>query len=141
MSAAHIDSAVPAGRRRLIVARSCADGTHPHASPPPFTLDSHPGYFGKVGMRHFHATKNDGFVSTVNVDQLWHLLGDATLKAAKEQAKSGKAAVIDCSAHGFSKVLGKGVLPAVPIVVKARFVSSIAERKIKAAGGAVILVA
>ena len=48
---------------------------------------------------------------------------------------------IDVAKHGFFKVLGKGLLPKVPIVVKARSVSAIAEKKIKAAGGAVILTA
>ena len=86
-------------------------------------------------MRHFHKQKNPSFVPTVNVCQLWNLLGAEAL--AKKAA--GKAAVIDVSEHGFFKVLGKGELPAFPIVVRARFVSSIAERKIKAAGGAVVL--
>ena len=90
-------------------------------------------------MRHFHKTKNAGFVPTVNVCQLWHLLGEDALKQAAAQKAAGKAAVIDVAEHGFFKVLGKGELPAFPIVVRARFVSSIAERKIKAAGGAVIL--
>ena len=67
-------------------------------------------------------------------------LGDSVAVAeAAAQKAAGKAAVIDESDHGFFKVLGKGELPAFPIVVRARFVSSIAERKIKAAGGAVIL--
>ena len=96
-------------------------------------------YFGKVGMRHFHKQKNPSFVPTVNVCQLWHLLGEEALAQAAAQKAAGKAAVIDVSEHGFFKVLGKGELPAFPIVVRARFVSSIAERKIKAAGGAVVL--
>ncbi len=90
-------------------------------------------------MRHFHQKKNTAFVSSVNVDHLWHLIGEKALALAK----TGKEApVIDVSAFGFSKVLGKGALPAgAPIVVKARCVSAIAEKKIKAAGGAVILTA
>ena len=39
------------------------------------------------------------------------------------------------------KVLGKGVLPKQPVIVKARFFSRVAEEKIKAAGGACILTA
>ena len=38
-------------------------------------------------------------------------------------------------AAGYGKVLGKGRLPNVPVIVKARFVSALAEKKIKAAGG------
>ena len=90
-------------------------------------------------MRHFHKQKNPSFVPTVNVCQLWHLLGEEALAKAATEKAAGKAAVIDVSEHGFFKVLGKGELPAFPIVVRARFVSSIAERKIKAAGGAVVL--
>jgi hypothetical protein len=39
------------------------------------------------------------------------------------------------------QVLGKGQLPPQPIVVKAKFISKLAENKIKAVGGAVQLVA
>lgn len=42
---------------------------------------------------------------------------------------------------GVYKVLGKGSLPEVPMVVKAKFFSALAEKKIKAAGGACVLVA
>jgi large subunit ribosomal protein L27Ae len=38
-------------------------------------------------------------------------------------------------------VLGKGQLPAQPIVVKAKYISKLAETKIKAVGGAALLVA
>jgi large subunit ribosomal protein L27Ae len=49
--------------------------------------------------------------------------------------------VLDLLSFGYSKVLGKGRLPKAPLVVRARFVSSEAERKIKEAGGVVQLVA
>ena len=39
------------------------------------------------------------------------------------------------------QVLGKGQLPQQPIVVKAKFISKLAEKKIKEVGGAVELVA
>lgn len=48
--------------------------------------------------------------------------------------------MIDCLALGYTKVLGKGRLPSAPIIVKARFVSALAEKKIKEAGGVVELV-
>jgi len=63
----------------------------------------------------------------------------------REKYLSGKskdsAPVLDLLSLGYAKVLGKGRLPEVPIVVKARYVSAEAERKIKEAGGLVQLVA
>ena len=44
-------------------------------------------------------------------------------------------------AQGIFKVLGKGVLPKQPVIVKAKFFSKLAEQKIKAVGGACVLVA
>ena len=43
--------------------------------------------------------------------------------------------------QGYSKVLGKGSLPKQPLIVKAKFFSRSAEKKIKNAGGACILTA
>jgi large subunit ribosomal protein L27Ae len=43
--------------------------------------------------------------------------------------------------YGIHKVLGKGQLPAQPVVVKAKFFSKLAEKKIKEAGGACVLTA
>ncbi|CAI0560223.1 unnamed protein product [Linum tenue] len=74
----------------------------------------HPGGRGNagVGMRYFHKLKNRFYCPIVNIDKLW------------------------------SMVLGKGVLPEnQPIVVKAKLVSKNAEKKIKEAGGAVLLTA
>lgn len=48
--------------------------------------------------------------------------------------------MIDLLALGYSKVLGKGRLPKTPVIVKARYVSALAEKKIKEAGGVVELV-
>ena len=55
--------------------------------------------------------------------------------------KTAKAPVIDISRAGFFKVLGRGNLPKQPVIVKARFFSKIAEKKIKEVGGACILTA
>ena len=80
------------------------------------------------------------------------------MAAAKD---TSKATVINVSEFGYFKVrcrrgrprqhlplltpptqvLGKGQLPAQPVVVKAKFISKLAEKKIKEAGGAVELVA
>ena len=49
--------------------------------------------------------------------------------------------MIDLLPLGYSKVLGKGRIPEIPIVVKSRWVSRLAEKKITEAGGVVQLVA
>lgn len=100
----------------------------------------HPGYFGKVGMRHFNLRKNGYFCPTVNLDKLWSLAGGDAARA-EAAADAANAAVIDVTQHGIFKVLGKGQLPNIPVIVKAKFVSKTAEAKIKAVGGAVQLVA
>jgi ribosomal protein L15 len=75
--------------------------------------------------------------------QLWSLVPaekrDAYLSSSGK--KSDTAPVLDLLPLGYSKVLGKGRIPKVPIVVRARHVSQEAERKIKEAGGIVELVA
>ena len=116
--------------------RGNAGGQHHHR----IMFDKyHPGYFGKVGMRHFHKQKNHYHCPIINLDKLWTLLGEeARVKAAKA---SGQAAVIDCSKFGIFKVLGKGDLPNQPVVVRAKFISKLAEKKIKEVGGAVQLIA
>ena len=99
----------------------------------------HPGYFGKVGMRHFHTLKNRTYTKAVNVEKLWSLLGSEVYEAAKKGGD--KAPVLDVTKAGFFKVLGKGKLPTVPLVVKAKYFSKDAEKKIIAAGGATLLTA
>ncbi|CAN0929369.1 60S ribosomal protein L27a-2 [Linum grandiflorum] len=118
--------------------RGNAGGMHHHR----ILFDKyHPGYFGKVGMRYFHKLKNRFFCPIVNIDKLWSMVPQEVKdKAAKEGG--GVAPMIDVTQFGYFKVLGKGVLPDnQPIVVKAKLVSKTAERKIKAAGGAVVLTA
>jgi len=115
-----------------------AGGQHHHRT----NLDKyHPGYFGKVGMRYFHLQRNHYWRPIVNIDKLWSLVP----AEAREEYISGKktdtAPVIDLLSHGYSKLLGAGRLPKIPIVVRARFVSSEAERKIKEAGGVIELIA
>ena len=43
--------------------------------------------------------------------------------------------------QGYFKVLGKGVLPKQPVIVKAKYFSKLAEEKIKAVGGACVVTA
>lgn len=90
-------------------------------------------------MRHFHLTRNSSFRPVVNLDKLWTLVPAEQRKGLT--ASSTEVPVIDTLAAGYGKVLGKGRLPALPFIVKARWVSSLAEKKIKEAGGVVKLVA
>lgn len=102
-------------------------------------LLSHPGYFGKVGMRHFHLTRQKYFCPTVNIDKLPSLI-TAQHRAGKGRA-ADKVPVIDCVASGYYKVLGKGSGLSQAFIVKAKFFTRRAEEKIKAAGGACVTVA
>ncbi|KAK1376590.1 60S ribosomal protein like [Heracleum sosnowskyi] len=116
--------------------RGNAGGMHHHR----ILFDKyHPGYFGKVGMRYFHKLRNKFYCPIVNIDKLWSMVP----QEVKDKAVSSQnAPVLDVTQHGYFKVLGKGSLNgAMPIVVKAKLVSKNAEKKIKEAGGAVILTA
>lgn len=136
-----------------------AGGQHHHRT----NLDKyHPGYFGKVGMRYFHLQRNHFWKPVVNLDKLWSLVPAESRDKYLTKQAGDVAPVIDLLALGYSKVLGKGRcvnpeisffcgkletnlcetrLPSVPVIVKARYVSKLAEKKIKEAGGAVELVA
>merc|ERR1712126_229937 len=113
--------------------RGNAGGMHHHR----INFDKyHPGYFGKVGMRNFHARPNQRFCPVLNVDKLWSLVTEQT-RLHYENRK--KAPVIDVVRAGNFKVLGKGVLPKQPVIVKAKFFSKKAEKKIKEVGGCCVL--
>merc|ERR1712042_266687 len=117
--------------------RGKAGGQHHHRT----LMDKyHPGYFGKVGMRYFHKTQNKFHCPAVNLDALWSLVSEQTRKNYADK-KDGPVPVIDAVQAGFYKVLGKGVLPKQPVIVKARFFSRRAEDKIKAVGGTCVLTA
>nr|POE95900.1 dead-box atp-dependent rna helicase 30 [Quercus suber] len=115
--------------------RGNAGGMHHHR----ILFDKyHPGFFGKVGMRYFHRLRNKFHCPIVNLDKLWSLVP----QEARDKASKDSAPLIDVTQFGYFKVLGKGVLPEnQPVVVKAKLVSKIAEKKIKEAGGAVVLTA
>merc|ERR1711993_60214 len=117
--------------------RGNAGGLHHHR----ILFDKyHPDYFGKVGMRYFHKTNNKFHCPTVNLDKLWSLVSEQTQKNYADK-KDGNAPIIDVIQAGYYKVLGKGILPKQPVIVKAKFFSRRAEEKIKAVGGACVLVA
>jgi len=90
-------------------------------------------------MRYFHKTQNKFFCPVINIEKLWTLVSEET--RLKYASATDKAPVIDCVSKGYFKVLGKGDLPKQPLVVKARFFSKLAEKKIKEVGGACLLVA
>lgn len=72
-------------------------------------------------MRKFHLKRGMSFCPTVNIERLWSLVPEGVYEKAK--AGSELAPVIDVTKLGFFKVLGKGNLPNIPIVVKAKFFS------------------
>lgn len=119
--------------------RGNAGGQHHHR----ILFDKfHPGYFGKVGMRRFHLLKNRETRPIANLDRLWSIVGENVLQDAKDgKFGAGKVPEIDLTNYGIYKLLGKGRIPEVPVVVKARYFSGLAERKIKAAGGVCVLTA
>lgn len=112
--------------------RGNAGGQHHHR----LNFDKyHPGYFGKCGMRHFHKKANQQWKPTINLSNVAALIAaDQAAKAKKGQALP----VVDLLSNGFAKLLGGGQLT-VPCIVKARYVSKKAEKKIRKAGGAVVL--
>uniref|UniRef100_A0A7S1KMK0 Large ribosomal subunit protein uL15/eL18 domain-containing protein n=1 Tax=Percolomonas cosmopolitus TaxID=63605 RepID=A0A7S1KMK0_9EUKA len=100
----------------------------------------HPTYFGKSGMRVYHLQRNQLHCPVVNVDSLWALAGQDAYDQAKT-ASDNKAAIIDVTQKGYFKVVGRGALPKVPVVVRARYFSEQAERKIREVGGVCEIVA
>jgi len=71
---------------------------------------------------------------------LWSLVPAESREKSLSKSASDAAPIIDLPALGYSKVLGKGSLPDVPVVVRARYVSALTEKKIMEAGGVVELV-
>jgi large subunit ribosomal protein L27Ae len=92
-------------------------------------------------MRYFHKQQNHFWKPTVNIEKLWSLVPAEEREAYVSGKKTDTVPVLDLLPLGYSKVLGKGRLPDVPLVVRARWVSKLAEKKITEAGGVVELVA
>jgi large subunit ribosomal protein L27Ae len=116
--------------------RGNAGGLHHHRI---LMFKYHPGHFGKTGIRHYHFKKNAEHCPAINLDKIWTLVSEATRKKAAAAGKTGPATVIDLTKAGYFKLIGRGRLPQVPVIVKARFFSKTAERRIKAVGGACVL--
>ncbi|XP_040191871.1 60S ribosomal protein L27a-like [Rana temporaria] len=117
--------------------RGNASGLHHHRIN---FYNYHPGYFGKVGMRHYHLMKNQKFCPIINLDKLWILVSKQTRLDHARNTK-GPALVIDTMHANYFKVLGKDKLPKQPVIVKAKLFSRRGEGKIKGVGGACVLVA
>ncbi|KAI0148375.1 60S ribosomal protein [Xylariaceae sp. FL1272] len=118
--------------------RGMAGGQHHHRT----NLDKyHPGYFGKIGMRRFHLLKNHKWAPIINLDKLTSLLPEEMREKYLAGEAKDTAPVIDLLNLGYAKVLGKGRLPDIPFVVRCRYVSKLAEKKITEAGGVIELVA
>lgn len=90
-------------------------------------------------MRHFHLKRNTLWCPTINLDKVWSLVSEETRKKYKDDKE--KVPVIDVGKAGYFKVLGKGRLPNQKVVIKAKYFSKTAERRIKAIGGACVLTA
>ncbi|KAK9868432.1 hypothetical protein WJX84_011720 [Apatococcus fuscideae] len=57
--------------------RGNAGGQHHHR----IMFDKyHPGYFGKVGMRYFHLSKNKYHCPIINLDKIWNLVGEEVIE-------------------------------------------------------------
>lgn len=92
-------------------------------------------------MRYFHKLQNHFWKPVINLDKLWSLVPAEKREKFLADKKSDTGPVLDLLSLGYAKVLGKGRLPQVPLIVRARYFSKLAEKKIKEAGGVVQLVA
>lgn len=99
----------------------------------------HPGHFGRHGMNRYRVHYNRTWSKTINLDKLWTLLSENARKQFTGEGKS--APVIDVTKNGFDKVIGRGRLPKIPVIVKARRFSKHAQDAIQSVGGACVLVA
>ena len=83
--------------------RGMAGGQHHHRT----NIDKyHPGYFGKVGMRHYNLTNNLNWRPIINVDKLWTLVPATEKEGLTEDSEV--VPVIDTLHHGYAKILGNG---------------------------------
>lgn len=75
--------------------RGLAGGQHHHR----INMDMfHPGYFGKVGMRHFHLTRQSHWAPVLNIDKLWTLVSEEAREKAAANP-TGPVPVIDVLRH------------------------------------------
>ncbi|KAJ4286156.1 60S ribosomal protein L28 [Kalmusia sp. IMI 367209] len=103
-------------------------------------VGKHRKHPGGVGMRHFHLQRAHEWKPVVNIDKLLALVPEEHREKYLNASASKTAPVINLLDHGYAKLLGKGRI-SVPVIVRARYVSAEAEKKIKEAGGVIQLVA
>lgn len=114
--------------RKHPAGRGNAGGQHHHR----ILFDKyHPDHFNKTGMRRFHDTKQKYYCPSVNIDKII---------AYTKKSDFNIDNTIDITRWGFFKLLGKGIIPQQPLVVKAKFFSKKAQAKINKAGGKCILI-
>ena len=92
----------------------------------------HPGYFGKRGMRYFRKTKQKNYCPIINIDKAYSLVSQAN---AMNQANLKNLKLISSNDFNAFKILGKGKIPKMQLVVKAKFFSKKAVKKITQSGG------
>ena len=87
-------------------------------------------------------------MAEAEAEAMRHALEERAARAVDGEEKreecaknTSQAPVIDLTDHGIFKLLGKGQLPNQPVVVKCRYISKLAEKKIKEVGGACLLTA
>ncbi|KAA0192758.1 hypothetical protein HAZT_HAZT006043 [Hyalella azteca] len=97
----------------------------------------HPGYFGKVGIRNYHQKSPDMLYTSLTLVYPSGRYENTRSMSVNMYANT----LVHIGMSGFYKVLGKGRLPKQPIIVKAKYFSLKAEKKIKAAGGMCVLTA
>ncbi len=68
-------------------------------------------------MRHFHLKRNQHWCLVINIDKLWTLVPEEQKKGLTENTQV--VLVIDTLRAGYGKVLGNGILPKLPCIVKA----------------------
>merc|ERR550534_2791971 len=81
-------------------------------------IGKHRKHSGGRGNFPVHANQLISHCPTINLDKLWTLVSEHHKESAAK-SKSKKVPVIDCGRAGYFKVLGKGVLPKQPVIVKA----------------------
>ena len=108
--------------------RGNAGGQHHHR----ILFDKyHPNHFSKKGMRSFHHTKQKNYCPSANIEKILIYVQQFNLNFSD---------VIDITRWGYFKLLGKGKLPNIPLIFKAKIFSKKATTKILRHGGTCILV-
>ncbi|KAK9910945.1 hypothetical protein M0R45_034879 [Rubus argutus] len=103
-----------------------------HVSRPPFQFtDLHHRQLPWSSMLQFHCL-------IVNLEKLWSIVPEEVKDKAVNG--TGEAPLLDVTQFGYFKVFEKGKLPrSQPLVVQTKLISKVAEKKIKEAGGAVVV--